>query len=43
MIMEISTSGKRPYARADEDSEILVVEDVPVTLDYLRAVLEDCG
>ena len=41
--MEISTPDKRHYVRADEDSVILVVEDVPVTLDFLRVVLEDCG
>jgi len=41
--MEKSSPGKRPYVRADDDSVVLVVEDVPVTLDFLRAVLEDCG
>jgi signal transduction histidine kinase len=31
----------KPYVRADEDCEILVVEDVPVTLEFLRFVLAE--
>jgi len=30
-----------PYVRADEDSEILLVEDAPVTLEFLRFILAE--
>ena len=36
-------SRKYPYVRADENSDILVVEDVPATLEFLRFVLEESG
>jgi len=36
-----SDSDSRPYVRADEDAEILVVEDAPVTLEFLRFILAE--
>jgi signal transduction histidine kinase len=36
-------SNQRHHIRADHDAEILIVEDVPATLEYLRFILVDQG
>ena len=41
--MDFPATTKRRYIRADFGSEILVVEDVPATLEYLRFILADQG
>ena len=41
--MQPKTPSERAYARADEGSVILVVEDVPVTLEFVRFVLTESG
>ncbi|NTV73356.1 MAG: response regulator, partial [Holophaga sp.] len=39
--MQPAESESRPYVRADENAEILVIEDVPVTLEFLRFILAE--
>lgn len=41
--MQPQATPKRHYVRADEGAEVLVVEDSPVTLEFLRFALEEYG
>lgn len=50
MVLKLSFWPMRPAPtpgyctrRADDGADLLVVEDVPVTLEFLRAILTDCG
>lgn len=40
---EAAEAPVRPYRRLDHGARVLVVEDVPVTLEFLSTILEDSG
>ena len=43
MTLDLNAMPERTYKRRDNGARILVVEDIPVTLEFLKRLLMDNG